>query len=211
MTINTILFDLDGTLIDSNELIHQSFVHTFNEYGYSFTRDEVLQFNGPPLFKTFSELNPNLAEEMIQTYRKHNTENHDKYVKLFPSVKETLEKLKDRGFKMGIVSAKMRDGVEHGLTFTGIRSYFETIISIDDVMNPKPHPEPVLKAMMNLDGVAESSIMIGDNYHDIEAGKNAGIQTVGVAWSLKGEAYLERFKPTYIIKEMEDLLQIVGV
>lgn len=211
MSINTILFDLDGTLLDSNELIHQSFVHTFNHHGYSFTREEIVAFNGPPLIKTFSKLNPNTAEEMIQTYRTHNLEHHNKYVKLFPNVKETLKKLHAHGFKMGIVSTKMRPGVMLGLEFTEINRFFDTIVTIDDVNNAKPHPEPVLKAMKNLDGSPATSIMVGDNYHDIESGKNAGLKTVGVAWSLKGEEYLRQFNPTYMVNDMRDLLPIVGV
>lgn len=211
MSIETILFDLDGTLIDTNELIHQSFEHTFNYYGYSFTREEILQFNGPPLIKTFTDINPDLAEEMIATYRKHNLEHHNDYVKLFPNVKETLKEMHRNGIRMGIVSAKMRPGVELGLEVTGIRSFFDTIVSIDDVQNPKPHPEPVLKGIKGLEANIERVLMVGDNYHDIESGKNAGVKTAGVTWSLKGKEYLQKFNPTYMLEDMRDLLPIVGV
>lgn len=211
MSINTILFDLDGTLLDTNELIQKSFEYTFEYFGYSFTKEEILQFNGPPLMETFSKVNPDLAEEMVKVYRKHNHENHEKYVKLFPNVKETLDVLKENGKKLAIVTAKMRSGVELGLQLTKIKQYFDAIVTIDDVKNPKPHPEPVLKAMSELDVEKDESIMVGDNYHDIESGKNAGIKTVGVAWSVKGEDYLRQFKPTYMIDDMKDLIPIVGV
>lgn len=209
--IDTVLFDLDGTLIDSNELIEKSFEYTFAKFGYSFTREEILQFNGPPLKETFYEINAEIAEEMIQTYREHNTKYHNEYVKLFPNVKETLERLKQAGIKMGIVSAKVREGVKQGLEVTGIAHYFQTIIAVDDVNNPKPHPEPVLKGLSSLEGNPEKAMMVGDNYHDIESGKRAGVKTVGVAWSLKGEAYLRKFHPTYVVQDMTDLLPIVGV
>jgi len=211
MSINTILFDLDGTLIDTNELIYKSFVHTFDHYGYSFSKEEILQFNGPPLIETFTELNPDLADEMIETYRKHNLKHHNDYVTLFPNVKETLDLLYENGKQLGIVSAKMRPGVELGLEVTGIKKYFKTIVSVDDIVNPKPHPEPVLKAIKNLQGEPNTSIMVGDNYHDIESGKNAGVQTVAVAWSVKGEEYLQQFKPTYMIEDMREILEVVGV
>lgn len=211
MTIKTILFDLDGTLLDSNELIQKSFEYTFSKYGYSFSREEILQFNGPPLTETFSKINPKLADDMLRTYRKHNMEYHDEYVKLFPYVKETLYILKKHGIKMGVVSAKVHEGVRQGLKVTGIASYFDTVIGVDDVKNAKPHPEPVLKGMSDLNASTDSSLMVGDNYHDIEAGKNAGIQTAAVAWSLKGVEYLQKFEPTYIIHHMHDLLEIVGV
>jgi pyrophosphatase PpaX len=211
MSIETILFDLDGTLIDTNELIQESFRHTFDHYGYTFSDEEMLQFNGPPLLHTFSKLNERLAGEMVKTYREHNLEHHNNYVKAFPNVKEVLRVLADHGVRMGIVSAKMRPGVKLGLEVTGIDSFFETIVSVDDVHHPKPHPEPVLKAMKAVDGKPETTLMVGDNYHDIESGKNAGTQTAAVAWSLKGEAFLQSFKPSYIMQDMTDLLEIVGV
>lgn len=211
MSINTVLFDFDGTLIDTNELIYQSFVHTFDQYGYEFTKDEILQFNGPPLQDTFTNLNPQLAEEMIQTYRDHNAKHHDEYVSLFPNVRETLDTLQQHGFKLAIVSAKIRTGVEQGMEITDLTSYFDTIITIDDVTNPKPHPESVQKALENLHADPEQAIMIGDNYHDIKSGNQAGTKTAGVAWSVKGEAYLQQFNPTYMLNDMTDLLKIIGV
>lgn len=211
MSIKTVLFDFDGTLIDTNELINKSFKYTFEQFGYSFTEEEILQFNGPPLQKTFSQINPELAEEMIQTYREHNGKHHDEYVSLFPNVLETLDALKQSGFKLAIVSAKMRAGVDQGLEVTNIGSYFDTIVTIDDVSNPKPHPESVLKALENLYAEPTQSIMVGDNYHDILSGNKAGTKTAGVAWSVKGEAYLQQYNPTYMLDDMIDLLKIVGV
>src|SRR5699024_4323000 len=160
MSINTILFDLDGTILDTNELIHQSFDYTFKHFGYSFTREEILQFNGPPLIETFNKLDPTLADDMIDVYRKHNHEHHEAYVTLFPNVKETLDILKKNGKKLAIVSAKMRNSVKLGLELTSIKHYFDTIIAVDDVDNPKPHPEPVLRAIDQLDGTVTDAIMI---------------------------------------------------
>src|SRR5690625_4375572 len=150
MNIKTVLFDLDGTLIDTNELINESFRHTFNKYKFEFTDSEIRNFNGPPLRDTFNQLNQDLAEEMIQTYRKHNLANHEAYVKVFPNVEKTIQSLLKKDIEIGIVSAKMRQGVELGLEVTGLAKYFETIITIDDVNNPKPHPEPVRLAMNEL-------------------------------------------------------------
>ena len=211
MNIEAVLFDLDGTLIDTNELIMISFEHTFQHYGLTFTKEEIMEFNGPPLIDTFRKVNPHQADAMFETYRTHNLKLHDNYVKAFPFVKETLTKLKEHHIKMAVVSAKMRPGVLKGLRSTGLEAFFETIVSIDDVSNPKPHPEPVLKAIKDLDVTPETSIMVGDNYHDIESGKNAGTKTAGVAWSAKGKDYLMEFKPTYMIDDMRELLSIIGV
>src|SRR5690625_3079619 len=106
MSIKAVLFDFDGTLIDTNELIYKSFVHTFNKYGYTFTKEEIMTFNGPPLRETFGNLDPTIADEMIATYRKHNRKYHEQYVELFPHVKETLQILTKKKIPLAIVTAK---------------------------------------------------------------------------------------------------------
>ncbi|WP_368654439.1 pyrophosphatase PpaX [Ornithinibacillus sp. 4-3] len=210
MNIQTVLFDLDGTLIDTNELIHASFEYTFATYNYSFTREEIMQFNGPPLWDTFHQLNPELADKMMETYQVHNHKHHEQYIKVFPNVEETLIGLRELGIKLAVVTAKKRVGAELGLKIAGLDKYFDTIITVDDVEYSKPHPESVLKAMQALDAEAHTTIMVGDNYHDIEAGKNANTLTAGVAWTLKGKDFLATFKPTYMLEDMKDLLRIVG-
>src|SRR5690625_3202936 len=211
MAIRTVLFDLDGTILDSNELINASFDYTFKQYNYSFTREEIMGFNGPPLIESFNKIDPDRAEMMIETYLEHNHAIHNDYVQLFPYVIETIEALKDNDIKIGIVTAKMRPGVDLGLALTGLDRYFETIITVDDVVHPKPHPGSVIKAMTALNGEPDSTLMVGDNYHDIQAGQNAGVRTAGVAWSLKGKDYLASYEPTYMLEDMKDLLEIIGV
>ncbi|GGA67372.1 pyrophosphatase PpaX [Ornithinibacillus halotolerans] len=211
MNIRTILFDLDGTLIDTNELINESFLYTFNKFGLEFTREELLSFNGPSLQQTFEQIDLDKAEAMITTYKQHNIAHHDEYVEAFPNVKETLTILKEHGIKLGIVTSKIRDTAIRGLKITGIYEFFETIIAIDDVSNPKPHPEPILSAMKNLNADPTSTLMVGDNHHDIDAGHNANVLTAGVAWSLKGEETLLTYKPTYMLHDMKDLLEILEV
>lgn len=211
MSIRTVLFDLDGTILDSNELIIKSFEYTFKKYNFTFTEEELKEFNGPPLIDTFAKINPGYEEEMVKVYREHNHDIHEQYVKLFPNVIETIEELQKNDINMGIVTAKMRVAVDLGMELTGLDQYFETIIAVDDVTHSKPHPESVIKAMNELNGTAETTIMVGDNYHDILAGKNAGVKTAGVAWTHKGEEYLASYNPTYMLQDMKDLLEIVGV
>lgn len=211
MNIHTILFDLDGTLIDTNDLINESFYHTFKQFGLEFTHEEIVSFNGPPLQETFEKIDLDKAEAMITTYREHNLAHHDSYVKAFPHVKETLEELKKHGLQLGIVTTKMRKTAIRGMKLTGIYDYFNTIIALDDITHAKPHPEPVLRAMENLNAEANTTLMVGDNTHDIESGQHAGVFTAGVAWSLKGEEVLNQCKPTYMLQDMKDLLEIIGV
>ncbi|WP_156288347.1 pyrophosphatase PpaX [Oceanobacillus salinisoli] len=211
MNIRTILFDLDGTLIDTNELIIASFTHTFKHYNLPYTREEIIEFNGPPLKETFTNINPNRAEEMVDVYREHNLREHDNYVTAFPNVMEVLDALKEKNFMLGIVTTKMTESVNRGLKIAGLENYFDSIVTLDDVTHPKPHPEPVIKAMKALDADAASTLMVGDNSHDIESGQNAGVETAGVAWSFKGKERLQQLNPTYMLEDMRDLLKIVGV
>ncbi|MEC3882739.1 pyrophosphatase PpaX [Halobacillus litoralis] len=211
MSIRTILFDLDGTLIDTNELIIASFTHTIEQYSdRSYDREEILDFIGPPLRESLHKVNPDKVEEMVETYRKHNIENHNRYVKAYEGVVETIETLKDQGYKLGIVTTKMRNTVHMGLELTNLDGLFETIITLDDVTNAKPHPEPIVKALNQLDSQASEAMMVGDNTHDIEAGQNAGTKTAGVAWTVKGRKVLDDLNPDYMLDNMRDLLKITG-
>lgn len=114
--ITTLLFDFDGTLIDTNELIIQSFLYTLNDYYPGrYSREDVLIFNGPPLIDTFLSIDPERAEEMTAKYRAYNIQQHDALVKEFPGVYDTIKMLKEHRFKLGIVSTKMKDTIKKGL------------------------------------------------------------------------------------------------
>lgn len=210
--INTVLFDLDGTLINTNELIIQSFLHTLNHYyPEKYTRETVLPFLGPTLEETFSSIDETRVEEMVQHYRAFNISQHDLLVTEFPYVNETLEALRDNGIKVGIVTTKVRLVVNKGLDLMKLHDLVDCVITLDDVSQAKPHPEPLQKAMEILQSKPEETIMVGDNHHDIEGGKNAKTFTAGVAWSAKGKAYLEQYHPDYMLETMKDLLDILGI
>lgn len=210
--IDTLLFDLDGTLIDTNDLIITSFLHTLEKYyPGQYGREDVLPFMGPPLIDNFRSLDPDRAEEMVKEYRTFNLANHDRLVKEFPGVYETVKTLKQQDFKLGIVTTKLYDTVIKGLKLTKLDPFFDVIVALDHVSKAKPDPESVFSALDQLKSAPDKAIMVGDNFHDILAGKNAGTKTAGVAWTAKGRDYLAQFKPDYMLEEMPDLLPIVGV
>ncbi len=210
--INTVLFDFDGTLVDTNELIISSFLHTLEIYTPGqYNREDVLPFIGPTLVETFSKINEAKTEEMVKTYRAFNISNHDYLIREFEGVYETISTLKDKNFKLGIVTTKMLKVTMMGLQLTKMDKFFDTIIALDHVTHPKPNPEPIFKALERLGSVPANTIMVGDNYHDVLAGKNAGTKTAGVAWAIKGRESLEIHHPDYILDNMGDLLPILGV
>lgn len=209
--IDTILFDLDGTLVDTNELIISSFLHTLGKYyPDKYKREDVLPFMGPSLYETFGGIDPERAEEMIHEYRTYNHEKHDLLVKEFKGVNETVKSLKDNGFKIAIVSTKILDTIIKGLKLTKLDPYFDVIVALDHVQKPKPDPEAIFFALKQLNSTPEKAIMVGDNYHDILAGKNAETKTAAVSWSLKGRDFLAKYEPDFMLDEMSDLLKIVG-
>ncbi|MCR8636257.1 pyrophosphatase PpaX [Paenibacillus radicis (ex Xue et al. 2023)] len=211
--IHTVLFDLDGTIIDTNELIIQSFLHTFDGITPEpVTREHIIPNMGRSLvdqMKFFSGKDE--VEDLILKYRTFNIEKHDQLVTEFQGVRETLGKLHAAGIKMGIVTSKVRITSEMGLKLCGLYDFFDTIVTVQDVEKPKPDPEGIRKALKELGSEAEGAAMVGDSHYDIEAAHNAGLPSIAVAWSLKGLDYLNQYNPTYIINDIRELLPIVGV
>lgn len=208
--MKALLFDFDGTLLNTNDLIIQTFMHVLEErFPGQYSPQDCIKFIGPSLKETFEQITPNEVDQMIFNYRKWNHQHHDELVTEFEGVKETLQQLDDLGIRMVIVSTKQRETIKRGLQLMDAERFFEFYIGIEDVEHVKPNPEPVLKAIEKLGVSKEDVLMIGDNYHDIEAGKNAGVKTAGVAWSIKGEEFLKQFNPDYMLQHMEDLIPIV--
>ncbi|WP_227394244.1 pyrophosphatase PpaX [Jeotgalibacillus aurantiacus] len=208
--IDTVLFDLDGTLINTNDLIISSFLHVMDHYyPGEYGKEDVLKFMGPPLFDSFNALNPEKTEEMMAFYREYNLRMHDELVTGFEGVEQTVKALHDKGIKLAIVSTKRNDVVHKGLKLMKLDPYFDVVIGLDDVEHAKPHPEPLEKALTLLGSKPEQAIMVGDNHHDIEGGQNAGTKTAAVAWSAKGREYLLQFNPDYMLETMSDLEEIV--
>lgn len=208
--ITTLLFDFDGTLMDTNELIIRSYQHVLDKhYPGKYKRSDILPFLGPPLSEAFSTVDPQRVEEFIVEYRAWNKKMHDELASEFDGVSGTLKLLKAAGFKMAIVSTKRNDMLVRGLELLDADGVFDAVIGLDDVTKAKPDPEPILLALDRLGATVDEALMIGDNSHDIEGGKNAGVRTAGVAWSAKGEVFLQTFQPNYMLQHISDLLRIV--
>jgi pyrophosphatase PpaX len=148
---------------------------------------------------------------MIAKYRAYNLANHDRIVTIFEGVYDTIKLLKEKGYKIAIVTTKLSDVVDMGLRLTKLDEFFDVIVALDHVTKAKPDPEPVLMALEKLGSSPEEAIMVGDNSHDILAGKNAGTKTAGVAWTLKGREFLASLQPDYLLDNMRDLLSILEV
>jgi pyrophosphatase PpaX len=210
----TVLFDLDGTLIDSIRLILDSYHHTLQAHGFPARTDEHwLAGVGTPLRSQFAEWShdPDLLEAMVATYRVYNLANHDRMVTAYPGVGEMLRRLHDGGIRLALVTSKNRQGALRGLELTGLAQYFDVLVCADDVQNPKPHPEPVERALALLGATPDETVFIGDSIHDMHSGRAAGVRTAAVLWGPFGRAHLEETAPDHWLTTPHEVVALIGL
>ena len=214
--IDTVLFDFDGTIMDTNDVIIGSWQHVYRTLrGKEGDLDYILSTFGEPLEYSMETSFPEVPmEESVKIYRDWHRERFLDMIKLFPGIAEMLEKVKVRGYKMGIASSRLRVTLEQGLNKYDLGKYFDAIVAVEDTENPKPAPDIVLKTLELLDAKPENAIMVGDSRLDILCAHNAGVPAVLVAWSatLAGktkEDFASGEAPDYIIDKPSDLLEII--
>ncbi|HWB43142.1 MAG TPA: HAD-IA family hydrolase [Gemmatimonadales bacterium] len=210
--IRTVLFDLDGTLIDSVRLILDSYHHTLAAHGLPpRTDDEWLEGVGTPLTAQFAAWggDAEMLHALIATYREYNLKHHDRMVTVYPGVVEVIRSLKDDGLATGLVTSKNRSGALRGLTLVRLEALMDVLVCADEVDNPKPHPEPVEKAVRLLGADPVTTIYVGDSVHDMRSGRAAGVRTAAVLWGPFGRSHLEGAQPDHWLERPEELLQLV--
>jgi pyrophosphatase PpaX len=221
---NIILFDFDGTLVNTTPLILHSFRATWQQ-SFGFTLDDGIYINtfGTLLHTALQQLTqrclddgriapiPDLcakADELLCTYRAINLAHHDELSEPFAGVSETVAELKARGFRLGIVSSKMRAGVERGLRLFGLEEFFDVLIAADDVTRHKPHPEPLWRALERFEAAPHTALYVGDSIHDIAAGHAANVATAAAAWGPFSRTELEALQPNFVLETPAELLKL---
>jgi len=205
---STLLFDLDGTLIDSVELILRSYRHTLRTHRGVEPPDELwLKGLGTPIrvqLRHWTE-DPAEIEAMAQTYTTYNLAHHDELVRPYDGIVGAVTRLKQRGKQLGLVTSKIRSTALRGLRLSGIDAAFDTIVGADEVENPKPHPEPVLLALERLGAGPKDAVFVGDARHDIVCGHAAGVATAAALWGPFDRGHLEDLHPDYWLETPEDV------
>jgi pyrophosphatase PpaX len=206
-----VLFDLDGTLIDSIDLILRSAQFAFGKCGLDAPTDaEWLTGVGRPLPVMFGHFAPGRETELIAAYREFQMANHDDLVTVYPGVPEMLETLADRGHRLAIVTSKVSTLAMRGLALTGIDRYFETIVGMDACQRHKPDPEPVRIALERLSSGSEAAWFVGDSVHDMESGNAAGVATVGALWGPFKAEDLAPSHPKFLAITPTEVVRLVG-
>jgi HAD superfamily hydrolase (TIGR01509 family) len=208
-----IIFDFDGTLVNSNEAVIASLNATFFEFKGEMPdyTDDIEPILGKPLEIQIGHFDLENLEEGIAYYRNYYKGIRDEKTLAYEGVEPLLRILKQRGYEMGILSNKGPDGLAHGLDKFGYNEYFQIVVSKDDVTEKKPHPDcfkPVLEAMG--DQISDY-IIVGDSTSDIELGHNLGITSVLVKWSLLPIEAFSHAEPDYIMDTPLDLLNILKI
>jgi pyrophosphatase PpaX len=203
------IFDLDGTLVDTTNLIRQSFRHASREVLGEQLPDEVLMANvGQPLDKQMELLDKERAQQLYDVYREFNHARHDEFIGEYDGIRDLLDALKKRDARLGIVTSKSRLTVDMAMRCISIEHYFKTVITTDDTDNHKPHPQPLLLAMSKLDVTPDESVYIGDSPFDIKAGQAAGMATVGVGWGMFPAVRLKELEPDFFFDRPDEILQL---
>lgn len=208
----TILFDLDGTLIDSIQLILNSARYAFQKLDRSGPPDEEwLAGVGIPLFTMFRRYARDEADcaALIAAYREYQLVHHDRLTRCYDEVVETVEIIKDRGHQIGIVTSKSESLALRGLAHVGLARHMDTIVGCDSSSRHKPDPEPVRIALHRLDARPENAIFIGDSVHDVLAGNAAGVHTAAALWGAFKRADLEPGEPNAWLESVSDVVTLL--
>ena len=204
-----VLFDLDGTLLDSVELIVESYRHTLAAHGLPpRERADVLLGLGQTLEDQFRRWYGEDApiDALVQTYIAHNRDVHDDWVKPFDGLGAVVERLHNAGVPLAVVTSKRGAGARRGLAALGLTERFEVVVAGDDVARPKPDPEPVRLALRQLgDPDPARVVFVGDATHDVAAGRAAGVVTVAVTWGSGTRDALVAAEPTHLVDSVADL------
>ena len=211
--INTVLFDFDGTLVNTNDAIIASWQHTYLHYtGREASLERITSCFGEPLLITMAREFPGVdPAESAEVYRRFQVEHTDELVKVFDGIPELLEALKEAGYRIAIVTSRTRESAHRYLDMLGLRGYFEDMVSCDDTHVHKPNPEPILLCLEKLGITKDEAIMIGDSPFDMKCANNAGVKSVLVDWRITSDnaSLIPDARADYEIAKPLDLMAVL--
>jgi len=211
MRFETVLFDLDGTLIDSGHLILASFRFATQTVLGRAIPDQVLMANvgGHGIHAQMRAFDAERADALVDAYREHNLAIHQQ-VRVFPGIVAELERLQSARCRLGIVTVKSRATVDVTFDVVPIRRFFETVVTGDDTDQHKPEPDPLFLALEYLSATPASAAYVGDSPFDIRAAKAAGMAAVAVGWGkIHSVDRLESERPDFVVRVPEELADVL--
>jgi pyrophosphatase PpaX len=206
------LFDFDGTLVDTTELIYQSMRHaTGKVLGREIPRETLMANVGQPLPRQMELIDADRAEALLESYRLHNEEHHDLLIGEFPSVKRSLAKLSAGGVRVAVVTSKRRLSLEMALErFPGLGEVVDRFVTMEDTTEHKPHPAPLLKGLVFLGDIPpEEAAYVGDSPFDVGAAKAAAVKSVAVSWGAFSEDTLRSAEPDHLVPDLDTAVDLL--
>jgi pyrophosphatase PpaX len=206
------LFDFDGTLVDTTELIYQSMRHATGEVlGKDLPREVLLANVGQPLPRQMELIDAARAEALLESYRLHNEEHHDALIQAFSGVEDSLARLRSAGVRVAVVTSKRRFSVEMALErFPQLGEVVDRFVTMEDTTEHKPDPDPLLKGLKFLGGVPpEEAAYVGDSPFDVAAAKAAGVTSVAVSWGAFSEDTLREAGPDYLVEDIGSAVDVL--
>jgi len=207
----TVLFDLDGTVVDSGAIILASMRHATREVlGRDYSDEELMQaVGGPGLEAQMQALAPEHVERLVDVYRAHNIPLHDE-LEACLGMEDVLVRLREDGRRLGVVTAKRRDTAQLAFDRVGLGHFFETVVGGDETERHKPDPEPLLLGAERLGADPVTTAYVGDSPFDVRAAKAAGMFAVAVTWGrIHERERLEAEEPDAIVDTAEELLAVL--
>jgi pyrophosphatase PpaX len=206
------LFDFDGTLVDTTDLIYQSMRHASGEVlGREISREVLMANVGQPLPRQMELLSAEHAEALLDSYRLHNEENHDALIKEFPGVEKALGRLRAAGVGVAVVTSKRRFSVEMALkSFPGLGEVVDQWVTMEDTEQHKPRPGPLLKGLELLGDIPrEEAAYVGDSPFDVAAARAAGVASVAVSWGAFTEEALRAAEPDRLAPDIDSAVAVL--
>lgn len=212
MRFETVLFDLDGTLIDSGAIILASMRHAAETVLERRIPDEDLMaaVGGPGLIAQMRALDPERVDELVRVYREHNEPLHSE-LQACDGILDVMPRLHAEGRRLGIVTAKRLVTVRLAFdVIPELERFFDAVVGADETERHKPHPDPILLALDRLGADPASAAYVGDSPFDVQAAKAAGVHAVAVTWGrIHDEERLAREEPDAIVHDAEELLGVL--
>ena len=209
---DAVIFDLDGTVVDSVELIITSFQHAVREVlGLEFTPEETIKGVGKPLREQMVAIDPGHADELVRSYREFNHREHDQLLRLYDGIQLLLVRLREAGVKLGLVTSKSRPTTQMAFDLTGIEDLFQETVCAEDTPRNKPLPDPILLCLERLGVPARRSAYVGDSPFDVQAANAAGVDSVAVTWGVFSEKVLAAEKPGKLVHSISELADVLGM
>lgn len=204
-----VLFDLDGTVVDTVELITESFRHATRTVLGEILPDEVITAGvGRPLVQQMKALSAEHAQELFDAYREYNHRRHDELIRRYAGIEEMLVALRAAGRRLGIVTSKSADTTAMAFHAVGLQGHFDAIVTATDTDEHKPSPAPLRLCLERLGASAADAIYVGDSPFDIQAGAAAGMATAAVAWGVFSREALLAAHPDFWVRDPEELLAV---